>query len=74
MSLRLFVAGASAVGAGTLTSYFLLSDNTVSISRSSSISTIEKCRDFLEIARLYVLNVTSEIFPILTLSIISAIV
>lgn len=73
MSLRLFVAGASAVGAGTLTSYFLLSDNTVSISRSS-ISTIEKCRDFLEIARLYVLNVTSEIFPILTLSIISAIV
>ncbi|XP_024873732.1 glycerol-3-phosphate dehydrogenase, mitochondrial isoform X1 [Temnothorax curvispinosus] len=28
-SLRLLVAGASAVGAGTLTSYFLLSDNTV---------------------------------------------
>ncbi|XP_011881595.1 PREDICTED: glycerol-3-phosphate dehydrogenase, mitochondrial isoform X1 [Vollenhovia emeryi] len=28
-SLRLLVAGASAIGAGTLTSYFLLSDNTV---------------------------------------------
>lgn len=28
-SLRLFVAGASAIGAGTLTSYFLLSDTTV---------------------------------------------
>ncbi|EFN74278.1 Glycerol-3-phosphate dehydrogenase, mitochondrial [Camponotus floridanus] len=28
-SLRLFVAGASAIGAGTLTSHFLLSDNTV---------------------------------------------
>jgi len=30
-SLRLFVAGASAVGVGTLTSYFLLSDTTVSM-------------------------------------------
>lgn len=34
-SLRLFIAGASAVGAGTLTSYFLLSDTTVSTQSNS---------------------------------------
>jgi len=61
MSLRLLVAGASAVGAGTLTSYFLLSDTTVSTLRCSSVNTIVNAGDFLEIARAYVLDVEATL-------------
>lgn len=46
-SLRWFVAGASAVGAGTLTSHFLLSDNTVSNAKHSS-DTLSRILKFFE--------------------------